>query len=81
MKRSEQYVQVELRKQNAEGWWLIDVAWIPRELARRGNIVNVKMNDVWDNGWRVENVYSCDDIDELQRIRNDRREAEWKLGR
>lgn len=52
-KKSEYYNQCELRKEN-----YVDVSWIPSKFAFVGNILKVKYDEIWEDGWKVTRVYS-----------------------
>lgn len=41
------------------------VTWLPRTYARVGLVLQLKRNDVWENGWRVSSVGWQDSWDHL----------------
>jgi hypothetical protein len=44
--------QCKLQKNNK-----ITTSWIPTKYAIKGNYVKLKDNDVWENGWKVIEVF------------------------
>lgn len=51
------YTQCELRKVDSPG--VSTMSWIPSKFAYRGRVLNLKMDDGWQNGWIVSQVYSA----------------------
>jgi hypothetical protein len=35
---------------------LIHVAWIPTQYAKKDKVISIKMNEGWDDGWKVIEV-------------------------
>lgn len=46
------YVQCALQKGE-----VLDVVWIPEKFARKGELLGLKKNGLWDEGWQVVRVY------------------------
>jgi hypothetical protein len=46
------YVQCALQKGA-----VLDVVWIPEKFARKGELLGLKKNGLWDEGWLVVRVY------------------------
>ena len=46
------YVQCALEKGDR-----LDVVWIPEKFARKGELLGLKKDGLWDEGWRVVRVY------------------------
>ena len=49
------YLQCELTRRVADGLNRM-VSWIPERFAIAGKYLELKNNDIWENGWFVENV-------------------------
>ena len=47
------YTQCQLNKKDR-----FDIAWIPSKFALIGKFIKIKIDDIWDNGWKVVNTYS-----------------------
>ena len=59
------YTQCLLRKPTSKGY-TERVAFIPTTLAKIGKVVEVKVDDSWDNGWTVTKTYATVSWDYLQ---------------
>ena len=46
------YCQCELSKKTENGE-ILDVAWIPKEFAKKNKYLKIRINGGWDNGWQV----------------------------
>lgn len=46
------YAQCALQKGD-----VIDVVWIPEKFARKGEVLGMKKDGLWDEGWRFVRVY------------------------
>jgi hypothetical protein len=46
------YAQCALKKGD-----VIDVVWIPEKFARKGEVLGMKKDGLWDEGWQVVRVY------------------------
>ena len=49
----------------------IDIAWIPEKFAIRKKSLKIKINDEWQEGWVVEEIYQKIAYDLLQDIERD----------
>jgi hypothetical protein len=49
----------------------MDIAWIPTKFAKVGKIVDIKLDDVWDKGWKVEVVWETVPEDRVVPRQND----------
>lgn len=47
------YVQCELHKMIDEDRCKTDVAWIPEKYAKIGKVIKLKIDGVWEDGWKV----------------------------
>jgi hypothetical protein len=47
------YKQAKLAKDR-----VAQTAWIPEKFAKKGRVVRIKSEALWDDGWRVVEVYS-----------------------
>jgi hypothetical protein len=47
------YQQVDLYKDG-----VTSTMWIPEEFAIQGNYVKRKLDGIWNDGWRIVNVYN-----------------------
>jgi hypothetical protein len=46
------YWQCELKKGNVKV-----MSWLPQNIAQKGMYVKLLREDIWSNGWRIEEVY------------------------
>lgn len=56
------YTQCRLIRQNENSKTVL-VSWIPAKFAIKGNILKLKKNDVWIDGYIVDSVYSSEALD------------------
>ncbi len=47
------YRQCKLEKNKT-----VQVAWVPEEFARIGQVLQIKENNQWENGWAVAEVWT-----------------------
>jgi hypothetical protein len=57
------YKQCKFRKDN-----VVAYSWIPEKLAHKGKIVRFKVDDIWFDGYRIEEVYDSrkEEIDAIE---------------
>jgi len=53
MSNKQIYRQCKLVKENT-----YDIAWIPSQFAKVGKNLSLKINEEWQEGWKVVEVYS-----------------------
>ena len=47
------YTQCHIQKQTKH-----DIAWIPSKFAEIGKYIKIKIDGIWDNGWKIIKTYS-----------------------
>ena len=67
------YVQCALKKGE-----VIDVVWIPEKVARQGDVLGLKKNGLWDEGWQVVRVYGKQPVETVL-VNRDAMVHPWKL--
>lgn len=50
------FCQCRLSKKNGNASTTSQVTWIPEKFAKIGDMLKLKNNDVWVDGWKVESV-------------------------
>lgn len=66
-KKTTAYKQCELRKKMSDGEQ-VRISYIPEQFAKIGQIVKLKKEDVWDDGWVVNSVgHRIEDLEEINR--------------
>lgn len=62
------YVQCKLVKIIENGEQTL-ISWIPKKFAIIGNILQLKEKQAWEGGWRVEEVYGDNVIENIPNVR------------
>ena len=52
------YVQCTLTRQHRCGGTIVEVAYIPKQLAHKGANLRIRVNGKWEEGWQVAEVGS-----------------------
>lgn len=63
------YTQCMLSKETSEGR-IFQHSWIPKIFAKLNNIVRLKEENGWSDGWKVEKVYSTEESKVIVDIRD-----------
>ena len=58
----------------------IQVAWIPEKYATAKNVIQLKVNGKWQNGWVVTDVYGNRSEDSIQKSEQAFRDFQITLG-
>lgn len=67
------YAQCALQKGD-----VIDVVWIPEKFARKGEVLGMKKDGLWDVGWQVVRVYGKVPVETVL-VNRDALVHPWKL--
>ncbi|MNS24753.1 hypothetical protein D3C72_566140 [compost metagenome] len=67
------YAQCALQKGD-----VIDVVWIPEKFARKGEVLGMKKDGLWDEGWQVVRVYGKVPVETVL-VNRDALVHPWKL--